>query len=147
MSKDYALTVSINPATLVKVAEDSREIVINPGSEKALLKLLAIQREVNDAVEAVKSEIERRALEFNPNFRAIKGERVKITYSASGAKYRATGEALRHSPKYWQKRTTWSLNTKALDEHLARRGNLPAGIASVERKKTIRISEVVPDAE
>ena len=147
MSKDTILTVSINPATLVKTAEDGREIIINPNAEEALLKLLAIQREVNDTVEAVKSEIERRALEFNPNFRAIKGERVKITYSASGAKYKATGEALRHAPKYWTKKVTWSLNTKALDEHLAKRGNLPNGISSVERKKTIRISEVVPNAE
>ena len=147
MSKDNVLTVSINPETLVKVSEDSREIVINPNAEKALLKLLAIQREVNGAVEAVKSEIERRALDFNPNFRVIKGERIKVTYSASGAKYKATGEALRHAPKYWTRKVTWSLNTKALDEHLAKRGNLPNGISPVERKKTIRISEVVPDAE
>lgn len=146
MSKDTVLTVSINPATLVKMAEDSREIIINPNAEKAILKLLAIQREVNEAVEAVKSEIEKSALEFNPNFRAIKGEQVKITYSASGAKYKATGEAARHSGKYWTKKVTWSLNSKAIDETYAKYGRLPKGISSVERKKTIRISEA-SDAE
>lgn len=139
---DDILTVKIDPAELVKLAGDGKTIIINPNAEESLVKLLAIQREVDGAVEAVKSEIERHALEFNPNFRSLKSNKLKINYSASGAKYKQTGDISNHSKKFWTKKTTWSLNSEAVDAYFAKNRRLPKGISSVERAKTLRIKEV-----
>ena len=110
------------------------------GAEDAIIKLLSIQRQVNDAVDQLKAEIERRVLAYNPNFTSVKGSKVKINYQAAGAKYK--GETKNHCPKYWTKKVTWAINSKAVDEYYAKYYRLPAGIKAVERKKTIRISEV-----
>lgn len=136
------LSVKINSAEILGLQNDGKEIVINPNAEKAILRLLDIQREVDGAVEWVKSEIERQALEFNPNFTALKSGKLKINYSAAGAKYKATGDAARHSGKFWKKKVTWTLDLKAIDEFRAKRRALPKGILAVARQKHIQIKEV-----
>lgn len=136
------ITVVIDPVEIVKLQQDAKDIMVNPDVEDAIVRLLEIQKEVDGAVEALKSEIERQALEFNPNFSAIKGEKIKINYSASGAKYAADGTAKNHRGKFWTKKITWSLNSKAIDEYRAKQYVLPTGIKEVQRRKTIRISEV-----
>ncbi len=134
------LIVKINPTEIFQTQNEGKDFIVNPNAEKAIIRLLEIQSEVNNAVELLKSEIERQALEFNPNISAIKGEKIKINYSAAGAKYKDNGEAKFHSSKFWTKKTTWSINSKAVDEHRTKYYRLPAGIAEVERKKTIRIT-------
>lgn len=134
------LVVKINPTEIFQAQNEGKDFIVNPDAENAIIRLLEIQAEVNNAVELLKSEIERQALEFNPNFSAIKGEKIKINYSAAGSKYKDNGEAKFHSSKFWKKKTTWPIDSKAVDEHRAKYYRLPAGIAEVERKKTIRIT-------
>lgn len=135
-----SLVVKINPAEIATLQQDGKSIVFNPKAEEAIIRLLEIQKEVDGAIDWLKSEIERQALEFNPNFSAIKGERLKVNYSASEAKYKDNGGAKFHSSKFWKKKIAWSLDSKAIDAHRAKYYRLPAGITEVERKKTIRIT-------
>lgn len=134
------LVVKINPAEIFQAQKEGKDFIVNPNAESAIVRLLNIQTEVNKAVELLKEEIERQALEFNPDFSAIKGEKVKINYSAAGAKYKDNGGAKFHSSKFWKKKITWSLDSKAIDAHRAKYYRLPVGISEVERKKTIRIT-------
>lgn len=134
------LVVKINLAEIFYAQKEGKDFIINPKAESAIIRLLSIQTEINKAVELLKEEIERQALAFNPNFSAIKGEKVKINYSAAGAKYKDNGGAKFHSSKFWKKKITWSLNSKAIDAHRAKYYRLPAGITEVDRKKTIRIT-------
>ena len=140
MKSKNELVVRVNTAELLSTENDGKDIVMNPDAEDAIIKLLSIQRQVNDAVDQLKAEIERRVLAYNPNFTSVKGSKVKINYQAAGAKYK--GETKNHCPKYWTKKVTWAINSKAVDEYYAKYYRLPAGIKAVERKKTIRISEV-----
>lgn len=136
------LVVRINPAELFQAQNDGKDIMINPEAENAILRLLEIQKEVDSAVDALKSEIERQALEFNPNFSSLKGDKLKINYSAAGAKYKDNGTAKNHRSKFWKKKIVWSLDSKAIDDYRAKRYKLPAGIVELSRSKTIRLSEV-----
>jgi hypothetical protein len=136
------MIVKINSAEILKLEKDGENIIFNPKAEEALVKLLEMQRELDGAVEYLKGEIERQALEFNPNFTGLKGEKIKINYSASGAKFRDTGEITYHRNKFWSKKTVWSLDSKAIEEYKAKNRKLPKGIAEIHRRKTIRISEV-----
>lgn len=139
-NENNELVIRINPVDIIKAQDDGKDIMVNPEAEGAIIRLLAIQSEVDKAVEFLKSEIECQALQFNPNFSAIKGDRLKINYSASGAKYKEDGTAKNHSSKFWKKKVSWSLDSKAIDEYRARRYQLPAGIVEIPRRKTIRLS-------
>jgi len=136
------LVVRVNPAEIVQLQQDGKSIVFNPNAENAIARLLEIQREVGDAVEWLKSEIERQALEYNPNFTSVKGDQIKVNYSAAGAKFKDDGTCGKRTSKFWKKKITWSLDSKAIDEYKAKRYALPKGIVELSREKTIRISEV-----
>ena len=142
MATSGDMIVKVNAGELLKLEKDGEGIIFDPKAEDAIVRLLEIQREVDGAIEYLKSEIERQALEFNPNFTGLKGSKIKINYSASGAKYRDTGEVKFHREKFWTKKTVWSLDSKAIEEYKAKNYKLPRGIAEAHRKKTVRISEV-----
>lgn len=145
MATSGDMIVKINSAEILKLEKDSEGIIFDPKAEDAIVRLLEMQRELNGAIEYLKSEIERQALQFNPNFTGLKGEKIKINYSASGSKYKDTGDIKFHRERFWTKKTVWSLDSKAIDEYKAKNYTLPKGVAEVHRRKTIRISEVQND--
>lgn len=142
MANSGDMIVKVNAGEILKLEKDGEGIIFDPKAEDAIVRLLEIKNEVDGAIEYLKSEIERQALEFNSNFTGLKGSKIKINYSASGAKYRDTGEIKFHREKFWTKKTVWSLDSKAIDEYKAKNYKLPQGIAETHRNKTIRISEV-----
>lgn len=142
MATSGDMIVKINAGEILKLEKDGEGIIFDSKAEDAIVRLLEIQKEVDGAIEYLKSEIERQALEFNPNFTGLKGEKIKINYSASGAKYKDIGGVKFHREKFWSKKTVWSLDSKAIDEYKAKFYKLPKGVQEIRRKKTIRISEV-----
>lgn len=145
MANSGDMIVKVNSAEILKLEKDGGDIIFNPKAEESIVRLLEIKREVDGAIEYLKGEIERQALKFNPNFASLKGEKIKINYSASGAKYKDVGSVKRHREQFWTKKTVWSLDSKAIDEYKAKNYKLPKGIAEVARRKTIRMSEVQND--
>ena len=142
MATSGDMIVKVNAGELLRLEKDGEGIMFDPKAEDAIARLLEIKNEVDGAVEYLKSEIERQALEFNPNFTGLKGSKIKINYSAAGSRYKDTGEIKFHREKFWTKKIVWSLNSKAIEDYKAKYRKLPKGIAEVNRKKTIRISEV-----
>ena len=147
MANSGDMIVKVNAGEILKLEKNGESIIFDSKAENAIVRLLEIQKEVNGAIEYLKSEIERQALEFNPNFTGLKGSKIKINYSASGAKYKdvSEGELKSHRKAFWSKKIVWSLNSKAIDEYRAKFYKMPRGIAEAHRKKTIRISEVEND--
>lgn len=145
MAASGDMIVKVNSAEILRLEKDGEGIIFDPKAEDAIVRLLEIKNEVDGAIEYLKSEIERQALEFNPNFTGLKGAKIKINYSASGAKYKDTGEVKFHKGSFWTKKTVWSLDSKAIDEYKAKFYKLPKGVQEIHRKKTIRVSEVKND--
>ena len=145
MANSGDMIIKVNAGEILRLEKDGEGIIFDPKAEDAIVRLLEVQREVDGAVEYLKGEIERQALEFSPNFTGLKGRKIKINYSASGPKYKDIGGVKYHREKFWAKKVTWSLNSKAIDEYKEKFYALPKGIAEVNRKKTIRISEVKND--
>ena len=145
MASSGDMIIKVNAAELLQLEKDGTGVVFNPKAEDAIVRLLEIQTEVNGAIEYLKSEIERQALTFNPNFVGLKGSKIKINYSASGAKFKDVGGVKFHREPYWKKKIVWTLDSKAVEEYRNKNYRLPKGIAEIKRKKTIRISEVNHD--
>ena len=145
MANSGDMIIKVNAAELLQLEKDGAGLVFNPKAEDAIVRLLEIQREIDGAIDYLKAEIERQAVAFNPNFTGLKGSKIRVNYSASGPKFRDTGDIKFRREKFWQKKTVWSLNTKAIEDYKAQNYRLPKGIAEIKRKKTIRISEVDHD--
>lgn len=136
------MIVKINSAEILTLEKEGEGIIFNPKAEDAIVKLLEMKRDLDGAIEYLEREIERQALKFNSNFTGLKGSKIKINYSASGAKFKDIGEVRLHREPYWKKKVVWSLDSKAIEEYRNKNYKLPKGIAEVARRKTIRISEV-----
>ena len=136
------VVVKINSAELLRLEKEGETIVFNPKAEDAIVRLLEIKREVDGVLDYIKDEIARQALEYNPNFTSLKGDKIKINYSAAGSKYRDLESVKFHREKFWTKKTVWAINSRAVDEYVAKNHKMPVGIAEVKRRKTVRISEV-----
>lgn len=115
--------------------------MFNPSAEDAIVKVLQIQQQVNEAVEAIKAEIERQGLAVNPNFASVVSDKLKVNYSASGAEfgYDATKRKRFPAPLF-TKKVTYSPNSKEIKKYREKTGKWPAHVFVNERKKTIRIS-------
>ena len=96
MATSGDMIVKVNAGELLRLEKDGEGIMFDPKAEDAIARLLEIKNEVDGAVEYLKSEIERQALEFNPNFTGLKGSKIKINYSAAGSRYKDTGEIKFH---------------------------------------------------
>ena len=142
MANSGDMIVKVNSAEILKLEKNGEGIIFDSKAEDAIVRLLEIKHEVDGAIEYLKSEIERQALEFNPNFTGLKGSKIKINYSASGSKFKDVGGVKFHREPYWEKKTVWTLDSKAVEEYRSKNYKLPKGIAEVGRRKTIRISEV-----
>ena len=97
--------------------------------------------DLNDALKSIEVEAKglinaRAKALYGDDWSAIKGDRFKITRSGSGAVYLING---RPGTKFVK--TTQSIITEAVKEHIATTGKLPAGIEpNGERGETIRIT-------
>lgn len=136
-----AIVVKLDTAALVEATEKAGQLVFNPSAEDAIVKVLHIQQQVNEAVEAIKAEIERQGLAVNPNFTSVVSDKLKVNYSASGAEfgYDATKRKRFPAPLF-TKKVTYSPNSKEIKKYREKTGKWPAHVFVNERKKTIRIS-------
>lgn len=116
-------------------------IFLGPDGEEALVQLLEIQTQVENAIVEAKQKLEAKAMELDPNFSSIQGDRIKVSYRFYGSKYYLEDDKIDQVPGELYKTTTrYSIDAKALGEYLKEKPGLPVGIKEVERKKSLTFS-------
>jgi hypothetical protein len=116
------------------------EIFLTAAGEKVLINLLAIQDQVEQAIDAAKAKLEAAALKANPNFSSIQADKIKVYYRSYGAKYYIDEAHINLAPKEFytvESKVTYRIDTKALEKAIDTSGKVPAGIIEVERKKQL----------
>lgn len=143
------LTVSIDMEHVLQLAEDGKSLVFNANAEVAILQLLEIQASINQVVEAVKSGITIQALDYNPAFTSVTGDKIKATYSAAGAKYGVDFNKVKHPrAPFFNRKVTYSLDTKLVEKfEMKHKGRLPVGVYKRDRNKnlTFRLKAVISE--
>ena len=115
-------------------------IFLSARAEKTLLKLLEIQKQVEDAIIEAKKKLEETALKINPNLQSIQADKVKVWYRAYGSRYLIDESNLQNVPleMYETKVVTkYSVKAKEVEKFANEKGNLPLGIREVERQKQL----------
>lgn len=134
--------MKIDIEKLNDLVEKSGDIFLSPDGEKALVKLLDIQEQVDQAITKAKEILEIKALAIDPNFTAIVGDEVKVSYRYYGAKYYIEDDKVDQVPVDLYKVTKrYSVKTKELEQYIEEKNGIPVGIREVERKKALNFKK------
>lgn len=117
---------------------DAQKFAISAKSEKSLVQLLDIKEKIEEFIEIVKDGIVKEALAFDPNFTSISGDKIKLEYRETGAKYGVVDHETVEG-KFVTLTERMAVNTDAVEQYWDQHGILPAGIIPKERKKTLII--------
>jgi hypothetical protein len=135
--------INIDIDKLDELVVKSDEIFLTPEGEKVLIKLLEIQKQVEDAITAAKVKLEATALKVDEHFSSIQANKVKVYYRAFGQRYYIDEKMLNLAPKELyisEEKVIYKIDTKAVDKWVDVHGGMPEGITEVERKKAITFS-------
>lgn len=133
--------LTIDTEEISKVCNDASGVMLDMEAEKSLYRLLEIKEQIDEFVEKVKAKIVDSAITVDPHFTALKGDLLKMEYRAYGAVY----EMPDHSqvlPEFKVEKTSYSINTKAVEAFEEVSGELPTGIARADRKKQLTIKKL-----
>jgi len=158
--------IIVKESQLNLIRQDADKIIINNNAEIHLLKLLELQKLVEDTLAYCKERLAEKAAELDPDFKAIVSDSLKIMYRAYGSKYGIDESQIDQVPEelliptrtinadkvmqYLQTQpgvdpnkfldTSYSLDTKALDKYMKNHPTLPVGIKEYDRKKQLSIT-------
>lgn len=118
------------------------EYTLDPLTEDAIIDLMIVQREVNEAVEQMKAHIRQSMIEADPHLTSIKSDKLKVMRSPTGSKYAVRGTLKQVADDFKIKSVRYSIDPKAIEEYEAEHGALPNGIEPAKRGESMRIVEL-----
>lgn len=135
------MKIVIDTDDIVISANSAGEFVFDGDAEKHLLNLIETQDKLEKVIAQVKKKLAEEGLKLNPHFSGVRGDSVKVGYSAHGAVY-AIEDAIR-AKDFVISKTTYSIDKAKVDDYVKNNGGeIPDGIAMNDRKKSITISKV-----
>lgn len=135
------MKIVIDTDDIVISANSAGEFVFDGDAEKHLLNLIETQEKLEKVIAQVKTKLAEEGLKLNPHFAGVRGDSIKVGYSAHGAVYSVEDGV--KAKDFVTTKTTYSIDKKKVDDYVKNNGGeIPAGIAMNERKKSITISKV-----
>lgn len=132
---------NIDIEKLDKLTAEADKIFITPEGEEVLIQLLEIQDQVNAAIEEAKAKLEATALKVNPDFSSIQADKIKVFYREYGSKYYLDESQIELVPEgLVTEKTSYAIDSKAVEKWADEHDGMPTGIKEVERKKSLSFS-------
>lgn len=134
--------MKIDIEKLDDLVKKSNKIFITPEGEEVLLQLLALQEQVEAAIDEAEKRLEESALKLDPNFTSLQANRIKVYYRAYGSKYKIDESRINDIPKeLYTLSVRYSANTKEIEKYSDEHKGLPLGIVEADRTKSLKFSE------
>ena len=137
------MKITVDLDKLKQLTAEGENILVKPEAENALVQLLDLQQKIEEAIETAKLNIEKKALELNPNFQSVQSDRIKVYYRAYGAKYYIDESQMHLAPRELyevEEKVAYKIDANKVEKWIKEHDAMPAGINEVERKKSISIS-------
>lgn len=132
------MKITFDTDEIKKACIDAQTFALNADAEKSIVRLLDIQEQLGEFIEQVKQGIVERAQEVDPNFTSITGDKIKIEYRETGAKYGLIDHETVEG-RFVTLTERMAVNTDAVEQYWQQYEVLPAGVVRKERKKTLII--------
>lgn len=138
---DKAITIKVDPKNLITLQDDAKKLVVKPEAEDALLKLMEIRDNIDEAIDMVKDEIAQQGNKIMPGFSGVESEKLRVLYRAYGSKYSFV-KGIKCPEEFVKTSERSSVDSKAVDEYLREHGELPEGVQVADRSKSLSISVI-----
>lgn len=132
------MKITFDTDEIKKACIDAQTFALNADAEKSIVRLLDIQEQLGEFIEQVKQGIVERAQEVDPNFTSITGDKIKVEYRETGAKYGLIDNETVEG-RFVTLTERMAVNTDAVEQYWQQYEVLPAGVVRKERKKTLII--------
>jgi len=134
--------MTIDLEQLDKLVVDADQIFLTADGEKVLLKLLEIQKQVEDAIESAEKKLEEAGLKIDPNFSSIQSNKIKVYYRFFGSRYKVDQALADQLPKNLYKvMTKYNAIPEEIEKYAEENKGLPLGILEIERKKQLHFAD------
>lgn len=129
------ITIDLNKLVVAK--DKSGDFVLNDAGGDELVKIAKAMEQIEDLYNQAKAKVHEQAIEYDPNVKAIDGHRVRIGFSATGAKYLV--DPLTADKKFVKAKLT--PDTDEIDEYYEHHLELPEGVQpNEERGVSVRLT-------
>lgn len=132
--------LTIQLGELEHLSLESEKLVINPSTEDAVLKLVYLKLLTEKYLKHAKDVLAQQASEVMPNFKGFIGRYLKGTYRSYGAKYTVDLRDM-PDPSFYTIKTSYSVDSKAVEDYLKEHGSLPQGIIENDRELQLTFNE------
>ena len=133
------MKLTIDTDNLIKLTKNGSEIILEPTAEEAIIKLLEVQHKVESALEELKEKIAEEGIKYDPNFKSVESDNLRIWYRYYGGRFSIDEGRLAEIPEELYKvKKRYYPETKAIDNWVDEGKELPLGI--VERDRTKKLS-------
>lgn len=130
--------MKIDVEKLDKLTAEADKIFLSPDGEQVLLQLLEIENQVKAALQVAKEKLEETALRISPDFKCIQGDTIKVYYRSFGSRFYIDDSKIGLiGDKFYKTKTTYSPETKEIENYIKANNMLPDGIYEAERPKKI----------
>lgn len=133
--------MTIDLEQLDNLVADSDKIFLSAEAEQVLMKLLDIQKQVEEAIDAAEKKLEETGLKLNPDFKSIEADKIRVYYRAYGTRYKIDDSLVEQIPaELYTTKKVYSADTKAIEKYADEHKGLPVGIIEPERVKKLTFS-------
>lgn len=139
------MKLTIDLDNLAKLTQDGSKIILEPSAEESIIKLLKLQHKVETAIENLKEAIAKEGSKYDPNFKSVESDKLRIWYKYYGSRYEIDPNRIEEIPEslYREQKRYYPI-AKAIDEWTAQgEKDLPLGIMERERAKKLSIQSKV----
>lgn len=135
------MKIVIDTDEILLDANSAGEFVLKAEAEEHLVRLIEVKEKVDKVLDAVKKKLEKQGTDVNPHFSGVRGDRVKVGYSAHGAMY-SVGDIDKIPQEFYTVKKSYSLRSADIKRFVTENKKLPDGVIENDRKKSVSISLV-----
>ena len=134
--------IVISPSEITQFANEGGKLIFKKEAEDSLVKLLNLQKLVEEKIDEVKKAIETAGTAIGLGFKGIIGERTRTTYRLYGEVYGYRIEKLEElkAGGFINEKIMYKANSSKVQEYLDTVGELPDGIDLRDRQPQLSIS-------
>lgn len=134
MSNTINLSQIRRSITLVKKV--GNDVVIDEKADKAIAQLFTFQKELDEALKAVKAQVGEALAPFNAKTLRGKYVTVSIAEARRDLKYRVDEDA---QAKYAKQRISYTPDVDKIQAYIDEKGQLPQGVHITDAPKVVRV--------
>lgn len=137
--------VTINPRAIIDIAKKAGDFVFTPEAEVELVKLLKMQKLIEDMLEQVKNQIAKAGISIDKDFKGVIGEKVRTVYRKYGSKYGYRRDQEKKLTEFLKEVSYNKVDSEKVEKYIEEVGELPDGIFTKDRKKQLSITVTEED--